>query len=350
LLRPVQVSFGYASELLEAGLAVHDDVMPRKGQTEPQGDFVDVLLRLENMPEFVAAFDDWVSIQWKAWEEAERPRRRSIAFYNRLFEIQQRSSSMGDDTPIETIFGVGVARWTHPAGKINAPLIEAAVELELDAEDGAITVRPRPQPPRVALRPFDELEITGVGRLQREASQQLERFYEDPDVGFSPHERAGFEPVLRMCHARLASDAVYEPDTRTEGERIQPGDDAKLRIADRWVIYVRQRSSNFRCDDIRRLADAIEAGKDADLPAPALQMTRRPTDAYVDDDPVDLNAPIRFPGTADSDQTHAVGDGNGSRATTEKKDHTYYYLVTVISTLWRRPDRPAPALCGPSRW
>jgi hypothetical protein len=159
---------------------------------------------------------------------------------------------MGDDTPVETLFGVGLARWVHPAGRINAPLIEAAVELELDPEDGAITLQPRVQPPRLALRPFDELEIAGVGRLQREASQ-LEQFYDDPDVGFSPHERPGFEPVLRMCHARLAPDAVYEPGARADGDRAPPPADGKLRITDGWVIYVRQRSSNFRCDDIRHL-------------------------------------------------------------------------------------------------
>jgi very-short-patch-repair endonuclease/transcription elongation GreA/GreB family factor len=320
----VSVCLEDASDLIEAGLAVEDDVMRPKGERGERGDIVDVLLRLKNMPEFSAAFDDWLLGPWAEWESTERPRRRSIAFYNRLFEIQQRSASMGDDTPVETVFGVGLARWIHPAGRINAPLIEAAVELELESEDGTITIQPRAQPPKLALRPFDELEITGVGKLHREASQQLDRFYEDPDVGFSPHERMGFEPVLRMCHARLASDAVYEPDSSAARDRSPPAADRKLRITDGWVLYVRQRSSNFRCDDIRRLKEAIEKTEDANLPAPALQMTMQPTDARVDHDIVDLaDTVIHFP---DAPDVGAQPSSGGSKSSSSKDEERSYFF------------------------
>lgn len=284
------VSIEDASDLIEAGLALSDDAMKPRGDQANCSDTVDVLLRLENMPEFEAAFDEWVAGPWTAWAAKEKPRRQSIAFYNRLFEVQQRAATMGDDVPVEAVFGVGLARWNHPTGKVNAPLIEAAVELELDPEDGGLVVRPREQAPRLALQPFDLLEIDGVGKLHREASAQMERLYGDPDVGFSPHERVGFETVLRMCHARLAADAVYERDVRgDERDRSPPRADEKLRISDTWVLYLRQRSLNFRCDDIRRLAARVqEIEDDADLPAPAVQMTLRPTDAPLDGDVVDL--------------------------------------------------------------
>jgi hypothetical protein len=209
----VSVSIDDASDLIEAGLALEDDVMKPRG-TAVDPDKVDILLSLANLPEFGAAFGEWIGRPWTAWEQSERPRRRSIAFYNRLFETQQRMAAMGDDVPVEAVFGVGIARWNHPAGRVNAPVIEAIVELELDPEDGAITVRARQQPPRLALRPFDVLEIDGAGTLYREASAQLERLYNDPDVGFSPYERVGYEMVLRMCQSRLSAAAVYERDVR----------------------------------------------------------------------------------------------------------------------------------------
>ena len=151
--------------------------------------------------------------------------------------------------------------------------------MELAPEDGALLVRPREQAPRLVLRPFDVLEVEGVGKLHREASAHLQRLHDDPDVGFSPYERASFEGVLRMCHARLSAAAVFERDAREDdGDRTPPRADETLRISDTWVLFVRQRSVNFRCDDIHRLVAQIrEAENEADLPAPARQMTTRPS-------------------------------------------------------------------------
>jgi very-short-patch-repair endonuclease len=323
----VSVSIEEASDLIEAGLALEDDVMKPRGAVV-EANKVDILLSLVNLPEFAAAFDEWMAGPWTAWADSERPRRRSIAFYNRLFETQQRMAAMGDDVPVEAVFGVGIARWNHPGGRVNAPVIEAIVELELDPEDGAIIVRARQQAPRLALRPFDMLEIEGVGTLYREASAQLERLYNDPDVGFSPYERVGYEMVLRMCQSRLSAAAVYERDIReNESDRTPPHADEKLRISDTWVLYIRQRSVNFRCEDIRRLTARIRDTEDElDLPAPALQMTTRPTDALVDDDVVDLgittlNLPL---GPHISGPPHGSSEG-GSGSGTLKEEKAYFF-------------------------
>jgi hypothetical protein len=161
--------------------------------------------------------------------------------------------ALGEDVPEECVFGVGMTRWHHPLARINIPLIEAAVELALDPEDGSIIVTPRPQPPRLCLRAFDDLEIGAVGRLNRDGGEQLARIYNDPDLGFSPFEKNCFEPVLRMCSARLSASSIYERDVREDLEdRSPPAGDDKLRIADTWVIYVRQRS----IDSLRRHSQA----------------------------------------------------------------------------------------------
>jgi very-short-patch-repair endonuclease len=324
----ITVSVETASDLLEAGLATDDDVMEPLARAAEAAGTVDVLLRLERMPEFRLGFTSWLDGPWSAWAEAERPRRRSIAFYNRLFEVQQRMSAMGDDVAVEAVMGVGIARWNHKGAKINAPLIEAITELGMDPTDGSIVVRTRQQPPRLALRPFDVLEIDGVGKLYREATEQLERLYNDPDIGFSPHERAGFEIVLRMCHARLSSAALYERDTRTdEADRTPPLADDKLRISDTWVLYVRQRSVNFRCEDIRRLAARVRETKElVDLPAPGRQIISRPTNARVDEDVVDLgNTVLHLPGrpmvSGQQGSSGAASGGSGR----QRPDRAFFF-------------------------
>lgn len=282
------VSVEEASDLAEAGLARDDDVMCPRGGRDAAGTLADVLLRLENMPEFAAAFDEWLAGPWAEWERTERPRRASIAFYNRLFEFQQRAVSMGEDTPVETVMGVGMARWDHPSGRINVPLIEASVELDLDSNTGTIEVRTRGQAPILMLRVFNERRLAAVGKLQKDAGELLQRTWDDVDVGFSPHDRTGFEQTLRMCQARLTGDAVYEPDERGEADRSLGLIDGKLRVTDTWVLYVRPRSVNFRCEDIRRLKDAVEGAKIDDLPKPSLQLTQPPGNEPVAEAQIDL--------------------------------------------------------------
>jgi very-short-patch-repair endonuclease len=293
--RLVKVSVELASDLSEAGLADVEDMMaPLDDSTS---DRVDVLLRLERLTEFAATFASYADGPWSEWAARERPRRRSIAIYNKLYTVQQRMLALGEDVPEECVFGVGMTRWHHPRARINIPLIEAAVELTLDPEDGAIVVAPRPQPPRLCLRAFDDLEIGAVGRLSRDGGEQLARMYNDPDIGFSPFERGCFEPVLRMCSARLSASSIYESDVREDlDDRSPPAADDKLRIADTWVIYVRQRSIDFRCDDIRKLIDRVQqAPDDVSLPPPAVQITTAAADEAIDDDVFDAEGNLILP-------------------------------------------------------
>ena len=295
--RLVKVSIEAASDLVEAGLVEMDDVMAPLG--DGTADHVDVLLRLAKLSEFALHFHTHVEGPWSEWAIKEQPRRRSIAIYNRLYTVQQRMTALGDDVPEECVLGVGMTRWLHPLERINIPLIEAAVELVLDPEDGSILVTPRPQPPKLCLRAFDRLEIGSVGRLDRDGAEQLARMYDDPDIGFSPFNKQCFEPILRMCHARLSGSSIYEPDVRENlDDRPPPIADEKLRIADTWVIYVRQRSIDFRCEDIRKLIDRVQqAPDDVSLPLPAVQITTTAVDVPIDDDVFDRDGNLILPAT-----------------------------------------------------
>ncbi|MBV8097134.1 MAG: very short patch repair endonuclease, partial [Acetobacteraceae bacterium] len=289
--RVITVPIEDASDLVEAGLIAHNDVMPSLGKDAQPG-CVDVHLQLANMPEFAAAFAEWVAGPWTEWAATEKPRRQSIAAYTRLFEAQQRIVSMEDDTPLEAIIGIGLARWVHPEkkGKINIPLIEASVELVLDELDGSLVVRGREQPPQLMLGAFEQLEVDGVGKLARDAGDALSRIFNDPDLSFSPHRPETFDTVLRMCAARLTGTAIYVPsDPDDTAEKKLPVADGTLKITDTWVLYVRQRSANFLRDDIQRLSEKVRAARSIeDLPAAAVQMTSKPVDAREGEDWIDL--------------------------------------------------------------
>jgi hypothetical protein len=148
--------------------------------------------------------EGYVERAWAKWAEVEQPRRRSIEVYNKLYQIEQRVTSSGEDNAIELVWGIGIARWQCPNGRINAPVLEQQVELEL-LEDGTLLVAPRNVPPMLALKPFHSLDIEGSKKLQREAAEKLAHVVEDPDVIFAPFERKSFEPLLRSCAASFAA-------------------------------------------------------------------------------------------------------------------------------------------------
>lgn len=311
----VEADLDTASELVCAGLVDEADIMPQRGD-DADPHTVDVILRIERMPEFVQLYRDYVAGPWQAWAEAERPRRQSIAFYTSLFGAYQRTISAGDDTPIECVFGVGLARWAHPLGRIDAPLIEATVELDLDEADSAIIVRPRQQPPRVDLRPFVALEINGAGGVQRDAERRLAAVIGDPDGGFDPFDGSTFDDVLRLCQARLSGTSIYEADANPlpSSERPLPTFDTLLRVSNSWVLYIRPRSVDFRCDDIRRLKERItEAEDEASLPGPAIRLASRPSNERRQDmdDDLEDDIGVTFP---DAPLTRS-GGGSGSAGT-----------------------------------
>ena len=103
-----------------------DDVMdPLK--KDPDGK-LDALLRLSSFPEFETAWENYIDSHWNKWAELERPRGRSIALYSKLYQIHQRIISLGEDNPIELVWGVGIAVWQRQSARVLSHIIEQPIE------------------------------------------------------------------------------------------------------------------------------------------------------------------------------------------------------------------------------
>jgi AAA domain len=255
----------------------------------------------------------------------EKPRRRSIDFYNKIYQIYQRLIALGDDTPIELVFGVGVARWMIQSTRINVPVIEQLIEIELQ-EDGCLDIRPRQTAPQLMLKVFHVLEVEGSKAVQHDLGQQLERTVEDPDVGFSPFDGRSFEKILRACAARLSSTGIYHPDTLTDPlDRGLPDADTFLRLTDTWVLYVRQRSGDFRREDIARLINRVDEVESPDeLPAPAVSFVVEPSDEVLypaDYDGLDLSSlALILPEQQSGVQPGGSSTGAGGKSSPTRSD------------------------------
>jgi very-short-patch-repair endonuclease len=278
----VRLPFAEVSEMQASGKISTEQIVGPESQGDEPPEALDVLLYSSQLPEIQSQFEHYFKGPWAEWAEAERPRRRSIEFYNMLYQIHQRMQSLGADNPIEMVFGLGIARWKIYQKTLNIPLIEQLVEIEMD-EAGTLYVRPRNTTPMLVLKAFHALEIEGSKHFQKEAAPRFEAMVNDPDIGFSPFDRITFDPILRMAAAKLSSRGLYVPDDpESSATRVPPKADDTLRITNTWVLYVRQRIEDFRREDIQRLIDAVEKTNDeACLPQAALKFVTPPSKESV---------------------------------------------------------------------
>jgi hypothetical protein len=176
----------------------------------------DGILRLGEHPEQArldALLAGYVREVWSPWVLEERPRRHAIDLYNSLFSLRQ-SLDGASEQPVELVWGVGIARWTHHGAKLNHPLLAVPMELTLDERTHTIVLRPRSESPTsIESGPLDALAAPSVDEW-RKGTQQ---FFDTQDgEGLSPFEPESFAPVLRRAVALLDPDGHYLPDL---GER-----------------------------------------------------------------------------------------------------------------------------------
>lgn len=304
----IHVGVEDAQQLLEKGAVDADDIL--RAQKPLPGlaldDCRDVTLRLAKQPAVKAAIADYIDRKWRLWAEAEKPRRRTIAIYEKLFALQQTIRGDAADRPLQLMWGIGFAQWLKGDNVLDHPLIERPVEITLD-EQSTILIQPSEEAePRLHLRPFEELDVPGVTAFRR----RHEEIAGDPSVPeVSPFQPLSFEPILRAAAQLLDPGARYAPDDATSlDDRALPKPTETLTITDHWALYAKPRDENLIVRDLAKLQDAVRQA--AELP-PAVR-------AFVED-PSDEPPEIGDPPPKDGAPT------NGGPGSVSSADETFYF-------------------------
>ena len=262
------------NELLKHGQVRTEDCVEAIGP-KAKGRF-DVTLRLQDRPEILASGQKYISSVWLPWAEAERPRRRSIGFYQKFFEIAQLTELAGAEQPLEIVWGLGLSRWNKDGFEIDLPLLERLVEIEIDeTAGGEIRIPPRSISATANLRPYEEMKIDGAPLALDAARRAI--VAAEIDDGVSPFRLDTFELALRACQTHLDAEGRYLPDQeKLSAEMPVPVAAPHLCVSDRWVIFVRRRSDNFLLSDISNLKKSIDATAN-NLPDPAKTLVMGPS-------------------------------------------------------------------------
>ena len=209
--------------------------------------------RLQDRPDVKAQFDWYVDFMWKPWSQTERPRRKAISVYNKLFALQQAIASEGAETPIELVWGIGHAVWKKDgyATPVRHPLLVQGCSINLNELTLDLEVRPRDVEPKLEVDCYAEMEITGV--------HQLETFWkkvvETSASRLTPFDSSTFEPTLRAAVGHLDPSGAY---VEAKDWTSLPTPSDKLLVTGSWVIFGRKRSGDVLLEDIRRLKKKLE--------------------------------------------------------------------------------------------
>jgi very-short-patch-repair endonuclease len=239
----------------------------------------EITLRLEDVPEIQDLFHRYMSEHWTPWSKTESARRKTIHKYDQFFSLARDvEAGGGTEDGIEIAWGLGIAKWDkdNETQSILYPLISRTVELSVDPQTMSITVRPTERDPAIHVDAFEALNVPQAPAVEKRARAELDA----SESTLSPFDPATYEGILRFAAANLDGHGVYWPHEREqENDRSLPPSCSHLVITDTWVIYARQRSTNFIAADVQRLRQAVDDA-DALPPAPALFVTE-PSDQAV---------------------------------------------------------------------
>lgn len=238
---------------------VHASISPNPAPN-PEPRF-DVQVYLEDDLQAKRLVESFITISWEKWASQERPKRKTIQLYQKLYKLFQLVENAGAESPVEIVWGIGNAKWKHGERLIDRPLLERRLDIECDdAKNGQIRLRPTPSNAFFDLKPYEEVGCANLTALADLIRKDLDR--SSNDEGVTPFASETFENILSAAATRLDPEGSYTADLTPEvtNERYENG---KLVISDKWVVFARPRSQHFVLQDIERLR---EKAKNADNP------------------------------------------------------------------------------------
>lgn len=233
-------------------------VLPAVGEPIDPLDEDSEVFTVQQHDRLTGIFEGYADSDWKEWSISETPRRVTIQLYERLFYIQQLMQHEGSESPVELIWGIGLARWRTAIDeknlRINYPLLTQVVEVDPPQEDMALRVRPTDRSPALEIDAFRNLNPQEIAMFEKSARE----FLDSSNDLISPFEPGTFEDLLKRARTLLDTEGEYWPECSSFKPDKLPDLSQHLVVTGSWVIFARRRNTGFLVDDLSRLQDAIE--------------------------------------------------------------------------------------------
>jgi very-short-patch-repair endonuclease len=247
---------------LSQWIVISDDPKnePHRRETLPHPSDPDSIVNFDDDLNREIEFTAYLGGSWAKWSALELSRRKSIAIYDKLFNLLQTIETEGAETALELVWGIGVALWKpegHPV--LRYPLISRLVEIDPVGADMALRIRPRDVPPILETDVFAAMDNSSLAVYEKAARTILDL----PESEVTPFDEASFEQVLAGAAGTLDRQARYWPRDPAYEPGPLPALSESLTITDSWVVFSRRKGTNFLIEDVRRLKAKVE---ESDIP------------------------------------------------------------------------------------
>lgn len=223
----------------------------KEGETPPLVTFESFADRLA----VLAQLKSYTSIVWAAWAAAEKERRKSIELYGELFQVSQIMQGSLIDSPLELVWGVGIASWNPADRPIRYPLMTQLVEISVNDSSMAVEIRPRSTLPRLELDIYAAQDNPGVVKL----AETGKTFFHATNHVLSPFDASTFDGLLRSAAMSLDAHGTYWPTVaKSADDRAIPDAGEYLVVTDTWAIFTRPRTANLFVQDLERFEAHLE--------------------------------------------------------------------------------------------
>lgn len=280
-----RVTIEDASDLIEAGIVLEQDVMPIRATDDTHfGQQVDVIIKLEQVPHLQHAFKCWVAEQWASWAEIERARERQIRLYRHYFQIHQELRHHSDEFELVVVQNM-VALTAEDGSVVKAPLLEHTVDITVDEHEGyALIITPRETPTCLVTEPYGNAMLPGASRLRTSLTQYLDKYYQQTERIDILFDDALTERLGMAAASVLHPEAYYDPALTD-----LPAPKSIPVCSPIWMLVLRPKSTQPYIDNIETLTEQIRSTKTEDLPQVGIAFGSPPSHKKLDEDEIDFN-------------------------------------------------------------
>lgn len=235
----------------------------------------------------------WSSV-WSNWAEKLREKKRVLALYSTFFDLISRLEKEGES--LEFIYGKGLFCWKHPTvGTIRLPLLTVKNELQLDPDQGIISIKQVSTDIRFERDIFSGIQIPNT--------QQINDLIEEIQLQKVTGDLSDF--FTRFIHL-VDANGEFELETSVIKSKDYPV------IYDTSMFVLRSKNVRVLRDDLESILSVISSG-DLDLPDTIRSLLGESVDCSVEqgavnsevDKPVSQNS-LYFPLASNEQQKQII--------------------------------------------
>ncbi len=192
----------------------------------------------------VQALERW-RVSWNAWAVVERPARRAMHAFERVYELKGRIDR--ESERVELMLGDGRLRWSNSSGAVDHPVLLQRVELVFDPNVPEFRIVDTDREPELygaILQGGDSLSAQHLNTLRSELESG----------GYHPLAQDGTNAFLRRLVQMLAPNGAFDASATDRAISEHPV------ISRDAVLFLRDRSSGFPAAFDRVLEDLERRG------------------------------------------------------------------------------------------